>query len=58
MLKNSGITVITLQSLYEHYAIIDREITWYGSMNLLSKVKQEDNMMRITDQQVVYELLK
>lgn len=52
MLKRSGIIVITLQSLYEHYAIIDKEITWYGSMNLLSKVKKEDNMMRITDLQV------
>lgn len=58
MLKRSGITLITMQSLYEHYAIIDKEITWYGSMNLLSKVKKEDNMMRITDLQVVYELLK
>ena len=58
ILKGSGIIIKTVQSLYEHYAIIDKEITWYGSMNLLSRIDIEDNMIRVDDQQVVYELMK
>ena len=39
-------------------AIIDKEMIWYGNMNLLSNVKEQDYMMRISHQQLVYELLQ
>lgn len=58
ILKSNGIIVKTVQSLYEHYAIIDKVITWYGSMNLLSRIEIQDNMIRVNGQQVVYELMK
>ena len=50
--------MIVTSSLYEHYAIIDKEMIWYGNMNLLSNVKEQDYMMRISHQQLVYELLQ
>lgn len=45
-------------SLYEHYAIIDKKMVWYGNMNLLSNIKEHDYMMRISNHQLVYELLQ
>lgn len=45
-------------SLYEHYAIIDKKMVWYGNMNLLSNIKEHDYMMRISNQQLIYELLQ
>ena len=50
--------MIVTSSLYGHYAIIDKEMIWYGNMNLLSNVKEQDYMMRISHQQLVYELLQ
>ncbi len=42
-----GIKVNLVPVMHEHYAIIDREIVWYGSMNLLSSEKDDDNLMRV-----------
>lgn len=57
-LKENAIHVVVSPSLYGHYAIIDKEMIWYGNMNLLSNVKEQDYMMRISHQQLVYELLQ
>ena len=42
----------------EHYAVIDNEIVWYGSMNLLSKEDAEDNLMRVCSKAIAAELLE
>ena len=42
----------------EHYAVIDNEIVWYGSMNLLSKEDAEDNLMRVCSKDIAAELLE
>ncbi len=57
LLRSNAIQVITNESLYEHYAIIDKEIVWYGSMNLLSKEKEQDNMIRLLDKKVANEFM-
>lgn len=57
-LKKNAINVIISSSLYKYYAIIDKEIVWYGHMNLLSNIKVHDYMMRIQNHQLIYELLK
>lgn len=57
-LTKNAINVITSSSLYKYYAIIDKEIVWYGHMNLLSNIKVHDHMMRIQNHQLIYELLK
>lgn len=42
----------------EYYAVIDHEIVWYGSMNLLSKEDAEDNLMRVCSKDIAAELLE
>lgn len=44
--------------MHEYYAIIDGEIVWYGSMNLLSGEKVDDNLMRVVSREIEQELMK
>ena len=56
-LQSVGITVRRLDKCREHFAVIDNSIVWYGSMNLLSREKEEDSMMRIENESIAQELL-
>ena len=38
--------------------MIDKEIVWYGSMNLLSKEDADDNLMRVCSKEIAAELLE
>jgi hypothetical protein len=42
---------------HEHFAVIDRQIVWYGSANLLSRPREEDDMIRLLDSEVAEMLL-
>lgn len=53
-----GIEVNQVSTMHEHYAIIDREIVWYGSMNLLSREKEDDNLMRVVSKEIAQELME
>ena len=57
-MKNNGVLVEIRQQMHEHYAIIDREVVWYGSMNLLSREREDDNLMRIRNSEIAGELLE
>lgn len=57
MLHAAGICVTTQADLHTHFAVIDEEIVWYGSMNLLSRSKEDDGMMRIKSREAALELL-
>ena len=57
-LRKAGFHILTVEDNCEHYAVIDREVVWYGSMNLLSKEDADDNLMRICDKTVAAELLE
>lgn len=57
-LKIAGINVKTFSNQYKHFAIIDRHIVWYGSINLLSNEKDDDSMMRIDNKEIANELLE
>lgn len=58
LLKENAITVHIHEHMHEHFAIIDSEIVWYGSMNLLSRAKAEDNIMRVNSKETAQELLE
>ena len=58
ILKNCGIRVKLQEHMHEHFAIIDDEIVWYGSMNFLSRAKADDNLMRVKSKDVAQELLE
>ncbi|WP_296879637.1 DEAD/DEAH box helicase family protein, partial [Thomasclavelia sp.] len=56
-MKRVDIHVIDKSMLYQHFAVIDRKIVWYGSINLLSKEKEEDNLIRVIDNAIAEELI-
>ena len=56
-LEQAGIRVLPQEVLHEHYAVIDHEIVWYGSMNFLSAEKEEDNLMRVVSEEIAEELM-
>lgn len=58
VLRNAGVNIELVRDHCEHYAVIDNEIVWYGSMNLLSKDDIEDNIMRVVSKQIAAELLE
>ncbi|MCD8021417.1 MAG: DEAD/DEAH box helicase family protein, partial [Lachnospiraceae bacterium] len=59
-LRKAGFDVrlVEEEDSFEHYAVIDNEIVWYGSMNLLAKEDAEDNLMRICSKAIAAELLE
>lgn len=57
-LKSVGICVKEMKMMHEHFAVIDQEIVWYGSMNLLSKEKEDDNLMRVVSKEISLELME
>ena len=58
ILKNCGVNIKLQEHMHEHFAIIDEEIVWYGSMNFLSRAKADDNLMREKSKDVAQELLE
>ena len=57
-LRESGIIVITTSNHHERFAVIDKKIVWYGSINLLSKEKPDERLMRIESKEIASELLE
>lgn len=58
LLEDNGVNVRIQDHMHEHYAIIDSEIVWYGSMNLLSRAKPDDNLIRVKNKDAAIELLE
>ena len=48
LLRNTGFHIELMTGSCQRFAVIDGEIVWYGSMNLLSKDDVEDNIMRVS----------
>ncbi len=57
-LRKAGFEIKLVEETCEHFAVIDKEIVWYGSMNLLSKEEADDNLMRVCSQEIAAELLE
>ncbi len=57
-LRKAGFEIRLAEESCEHYAVIDNEILWYGSVNLLSKEDIEDNLMRVCSKDIAAELLE
>jgi hypothetical protein len=58
LLTQSGIAVRTKDRIHQKFAIIDRKIVWYGSINLLSYGASEESIMRIENADIADELLR
>lgn len=57
-MRSKGFNIKIVEDTCEHFAIIDREIVWYGSINLLANEKEEDSMMRINSDVIAAELME
>jgi phosphatidylserine/phosphatidylglycerophosphate/cardiolipin synthase-like enzyme len=57
-LISAGVCVKTQSHCHERYAVIDQSQVWYGSMNLLSRGKEDDSLMRIISPEIAAELLE
>ena len=53
----AGFYIKTVEESCEHFAIMDQEIVWYGSMNLLAKNNADDSMMRVQSKKIAMELM-
>jgi hypothetical protein len=58
MLKEAGIHVLFKSNIHQKFAVIDKKITWYGSINLLSFGYSEESIMRLESSSIAYELEK
>ena len=56
-MRNVGIDVYEKEKLYTHFAIIDEDLVWYGTMNLLSYVREDDCLIRIHNKDAAIELI-
>ena len=56
-LRQTGFYIKTVEESCEHFAIMDLEIVWYGSMNLLAKSNADDSMMRVQSKKIAMELM-
>ncbi len=57
-LRMAGFEIRLAERDCEHYAVIDRRIVWYGSVNPLSKEDAEDNLMRVQSEEIAGQLLE
>lgn len=58
ILSACGFDVIVSQSLSLCCTIIDKHIVWYGSINPLAYVAEDDTAMRIEDAEVAGEMME
>jgi hypothetical protein len=57
MMQTEGITVITRSGIHQKYAVFDKTVVWYGSINFLSFGKSEESIMRFENSTIAGELL-
>lgn len=57
-MRKAGFYIKTVEESCEHFAIIDREIVWYGNINLLAKNKMDDSIMRVLSTEIASELME
>ena len=57
-MRQAGFYMKTVEDSCEHFAIVDQEIVWYGNINILSKAKLEDSIMRVQSKDIANELME
>lgn len=56
-LQSAGIIVITHSGIHQKYAVLDKMIAWYGSINFLSFGKSQESIMRFENADLAGQLL-
>ena len=58
LLQNAGIRLVYKSNIHQKFAVVDRRIVWYGSINLLSFGSAEESIMRLDSPNIAHELMK
>jgi hypothetical protein len=57
-LQAAGVCLLFKTNIHQKFAVIDRKIVWYGSINLLSYGSAQESIMRLESPNIAQELLK
>jgi len=57
-LQAAGVRLLFKTNIHQKFAVIDRKIVWYGSINLLSYGSALESIMRLESPNIAQELLK
>ncbi len=57
LLEDAHVKVSYKKNMHQKYAIIDRRIVWYGSMNFMSFGSSGESLMRLESYEIAGELL-
>lgn len=57
-MDSKGLQVVFKSNIHQKFAIIDRGIVWYGSVNLLGYGRSEETMMRLESANIAGELMR
>lgn len=57
-LRDSGIQVEERPTVYQRFAVLDQELVWYGSVNLLGYDHGDEGVMRLHSAELAGELLE
>jgi phosphatidylserine/phosphatidylglycerophosphate/cardiolipin synthase-like enzyme len=58
MLEGAGVNLVCRSQIHQKFAVIDRRIVWYGSINLLSFGGAQESIMRLESPNIASELIK
>ncbi len=58
MIEKAGVSLTFKPNIHQKFAIIDKKITWYGSINLLSFGYSEESIMRLESSSIAHELIQ
>lgn len=56
-MKNAAIDVREIEGINCHFAVMDEDLVWYGSMNFLSQGHEDDILMRLRSEAIAKELM-
>lgn len=56
-LSAAGMRIVVRPNIHQKFAVIDRRVVWYGSINLLSYGGAEESIMRFENMEIADELL-
>ena len=58
MLQNADVSMVFRSNIHQKFSLIDQEVVWYGSTNLLSFGSAEESIMQLESPNIAGELLK
>jgi phosphatidylserine/phosphatidylglycerophosphate/cardiolipin synthase-like enzyme len=58
LLTDNGVSVVFKSNIHQKFAVMDQNIVWYGSINLLSYGSAQESIMRIESSNIANELVK